>query len=280
MIDVPEAVLERPLTARSIVLSLLLGRRSTSATVSELIRWCGLFEIPEGTVRVALSRAVASSELVAAGGSYAIAGRLRERQEEQEAALAFEPGSDRPWDGTWRLALVEGGRRNAADRGAFRHAAARLHLVELREGVWGRPDNLTRSPSPSAERIVSTQASWWIGAVPPGDQRRFAARQYSTVALRDRGASLHRRLVTLTADLQPAHLAEAFTIGAAVAQFLRRDPRLPDELLPARWPGDDLRDAYASYRRAFGRAVSAWLAADAADAAEGEDVRRAGVVTR
>jgi phenylacetic acid degradation operon negative regulatory protein len=48
-------------------------------------------------------------------------------------------------------------------------------------------------------------------------------------------------------------------VGAAAAQYLRRDPVLPAELLPVRWPGEDLRRAYAAYRRAFGPAVADWL---------------------
>ena len=85
------------------------------------------------------------------------------------------------------------------------------------------------------------------------------AHHYDTTALRDRGVDLRRRLVALTVDLRPDRLAEAFTVGAAAAQFLRRDPLLPAELLPDRWPGDDLRRAYAEYRRAFGPAVADWL---------------------
>jgi phenylacetic acid degradation operon negative regulatory protein len=87
----------------------------------------------------------------------------------------------------------------------------------------------------------------------------LVAQHYATVALRDRGVALHRRLVVVTADLGPDRLAEAFTVGAAAAQFLRRDPVLPAELLPAEWPGDDLRRTYAAYRRAFGPAVVEWL---------------------
>jgi phenylacetic acid degradation operon negative regulatory protein len=257
--SVPDAVLDRPLTARSIILSLLLGRRPSSATVAELIRWCDLFGVPEGTVRVALSRAVGRGELELADGAYVIVGRLEERREEQEWALGVGPGSIETWDGTWRLALIDDGRRDAIDRGAFRHAATRLHLIELREGVWGRPDNLGRSPSPPAEVVVAAQATWWRGATPPGDQRELVARHYATAALRDRGVTLHRRLVAVTADLRSDRLAEAFTVGAAAAQFLRRDPVLPADLLPAEWPGDDLRRAYASYRRAFGPAVGDWL---------------------
>ena len=253
-------LLDRPLSARSIILSLLLGRRSASAPVAQLVGWCGLFGIPEGTARVALSRAVAAGELRSDHGSYAIVGRLRERQAEQELALAGDPARPAEWDGTWRLALVEARRREAADRGAFRTAADHLHLAELREGVWGRPDNHGgRSPSPASEDVVAAQATWWTGAVPPGDPRALAESAWGLGAMRDRGEMLERRLGAVMAALTDDRLAEAFVVGAAVAQFLRRDPLLPAELLPARWPGDALRVGYHAYRRDFGAAVADWF---------------------
>lgn len=251
-------LLAGPLTARSVILSLLLGRRSTAAPVGLLVRWCGLFGIPEGTARVALSRSVALGELAAEDGSYRIVGRLAERRSEQELALAPGP-TPRSWDGTWKLAVVRAGSRVAAERNALRLAAARLHLVELREGVWGRPDNLgRRSPSPSSEPVVAGQCQWWTGARPPEEELRAAVGLFGADAAAVRGRALLERLREVTSGLDESTLADAFVTGAAVAQFLRRDPLLPAELLPAGWPADDLRDAYATYRRAFGAAVATW----------------------
>jgi len=258
-VTAPSSGLERPLTARSVILSLLLGRASMSAPVALLVRWCGLFGIPEGTARVALTRAVAMGELRADDGRYRIVGRLAERKFEQDVAL--EPGvAGGPWDGTWKLALVEPARRSAHDRGAFRMAAARLHLVELREGVWGRPDNLGgRSLSPASEQVVAVQCRWWTGARPPADERTLVADLYRTVEASARGRELLDVLRQATADLGDAStLADAFVVGAAAAQFLRRDPLLPAELLPDDWPAAELRDAYAAYRRSFGAAVARW----------------------
>ncbi len=43
--------------------------------------------------------------------------------------------------------------------------------------------------------------------------------------------------------------AERLTLFAAVVRQLLADPVLPPSLLPAGWPGDALRAAYADYRR-------------------------------
>ena len=47
------ALLERPLTARSIIASLLLGMHPPRLASSRPVRWCSLFGISEGTARVA-----------------------------------------------------------------------------------------------------------------------------------------------------------------------------------------------------------------------------------
>src|SRR4051812_39656175 len=99
----PEPLLERPLSARSVMASLMLGRRVPEAPVADLVRWCDLFGITEGTARVALHRMAAKGELVATGGVYRLAGRLAGRQVRQETSL--EPRV-RGWTGEWRVAVV------------------------------------------------------------------------------------------------------------------------------------------------------------------------------
>ena len=69
-------LLERPLTARSVVLSLLLGRHPPRAPVALLVRWCAMFGISTTATRVALSRMVERGELTATDATYELAGRL------------------------------------------------------------------------------------------------------------------------------------------------------------------------------------------------------------
>src|SRR4051794_41870819 len=87
-----EPLLERPLSARSVMASLLLGRRVPEAPVADLVRWCALFGITEGTARVALHRMAAKGEIVGAGGGYRLAGRAGRRPARPEARPAA-PGA-------------------------------------------------------------------------------------------------------------------------------------------------------------------------------------------
>src|SRR3954447_13693591 len=134
-----EPLLERPLSARSVMASLLLGRRPPEAPVADLVRWCELFGIAEGTARVALHRMTVKGEIEARDGVYRLAGRLAGRQVRQETSLAPRV---REWRGDWRVAVVVATRRDAPTRAGLRDAMRRLHFGERREGVWMRPDNL------------------------------------------------------------------------------------------------------------------------------------------
>jgi phenylacetic acid degradation operon negative regulatory protein len=249
-------LLERPLTARSLVLSLLLGRHPPSAPVALLVRWCALFGVSGTAARVALSRMVERGEVSAHDAVYELTGRLRRRQEAQEFALAPLTAS---WDGCWTLAVVTGTERSAADRAALRAAMAQVRRAELREGVWCRPDNLPSSASPpDASAVVAAQCATWRGAVPDESPHDVATRLFAPAAWGDRGRALLERLTEVTERLDDESITDGFVVGAAAAQHLRRDPLLPDDLLPARWPGDELRAAYAAYVARFGDVVAAW----------------------
>jgi phenylacetic acid degradation operon negative regulatory protein len=63
-------------------------------------------------------------------------------------------------------------------------------------------------------------------------------------------------------ELGPGDLAAGFRLSIAVVRHLDADPLLPDELLPASWPGTLLRERYGSYHRAYERRFAAWLKAD------------------
>lgn len=106
----------RPLSPRSIVLSVLLGSHPPSMPVGRLLAFTSLFGITDGTARTALSRMVANGELVNVEGTYRLSGRLLDRQVQQDAGRVGPPGD---WDGTWWLAAVTTDRRSVTPRRDF-----------------------------------------------------------------------------------------------------------------------------------------------------------------
>ena len=224
------------MTARSVVLSVLLGAHPAWATAAELLRLTADFGIKETALRVALTRMVGAGDLVRSDDGYRLSERLLVRQRRQDTALA---PVTRQWDGSWLTVVVTGAGADARDRAALRTALQHSRFGELREGVWLRPDNLA---GPSAEEL-------------PGEVRRrvrvLRARDEAPAALAVRlwdlpGWSKNGR--RLLRDMAAANgIPGRFTVAAAMVRHLLTDPVLPAELLPADWPGGDLRAAYTNF---------------------------------
>lgn len=249
-----------PLTARSVLASVLLGTDPPWLPTPLLVRTTTLFGISEGSTRTALSRLVAAGDAVAEDGGYRLVGRLVARQRRQALSRRADV---RAWDGTWELASVEGdARRAAADRAALREAQRALRLVELREGLWGRPDNLDPERSPDAAEVVGRWCVRWRGARPTPSPDLAALLDLdgwssTAQALRADMAALLRPLDRG----DTAALADGFVTSAAVLRHLQADPLLPEALLRRRWPGPGLRAEYDRYDAAYRSTLRAWFRA-------------------
>ncbi|MTE21692.1 PaaX domain-containing protein, C- domain protein [Streptomyces sp. TRM43335] len=235
--DGGDSPLLRPLTARSIVLSTLLGHHPPALPARALVRVGELFGIAEGTVRVALSRMVAAGDLAQrADGSYALTERLLARQARQDDSRAPRT---RDWRGEWEVAVVTAERRAAADRGALRRAMAVLRLAELREGTWLRPANLVRD----RPAVVTEQCTLFTGA-PEGDPAALAAALWDLDGWAERARAL---VAAADAAEEADDPARRFTVAAAALRHLLADPLLPADLLPDDWPGAALRARYTAF---------------------------------
>src|SRR5271154_3526405 len=127
------------MTARSVVLSVLLGAHPACASASELIRLTADFGIKETTLRVALTRMVSAGDLIRSADGYRLSDRLLARQRRQDEAM--RPGT-RAWRGDWLVLIVTSVGTDARTRAALRTTMHHKRFGELREGVWMRPDNL------------------------------------------------------------------------------------------------------------------------------------------
>ena len=241
----------RPLSARSVVASTLLGMHPPVLPARVLVRSGELFGIAEGTTRTALSRMVAAGELEVEDSSYRLTGRLLERQARQD--LSRKPGRW-GWDGRWwRMAVVVAERRSPEERAALRSSLLAGRYAELREGVWTRPDNLPgdRPDAPGCEWIKGEFVEPAAMAATLWDLDGWAARASELQATVETWTP---RLVAEGVDV----LAPTFVVSADVLRHLQADPLLPRELLPAGWPGEALRKSYDAFDAAFKRAWRDW----------------------
>jgi phenylacetic acid degradation operon negative regulatory protein len=198
---------------------------------------------------------VANGELTSEDGIYALAGGLLERRQRVDDASRVEDAA-MPWDGTWELAVVSLERRSAADRFALRKAATALHLAELREGIWIRPDNLDPDRLPGLRAVLDRQCVHFHGAATdiPAEIVR------SLFNLDDWAADARRLTLAMRGELDTDEVATdetiatftyLFALSVTVVRHLQLDPLLPAQLVPQEWPGHALRSIYRRFDEVF-----------------------------
>lgn len=247
----PRASSLEPLNARSIVLSVLLGTHPPRMPVGRILEFTTLFDLADGTVRTALSRMVAAGDLVNDDGIYRLAGRLVERQTQQDAGRHDPPIQ---WDGSWWTVAVVSDRRTMTERREFRSRATGSRLGELRPDLWLRPANIAIATD--LPDVVITRGPLIIG-----NARELVARLWDVGELQHR-SEIHRvALDSAAIQLETGAdraLADAFVALAGAQQFLRVEPQLPTELAPD-VAGTMLRSRYAEVVAEFQSQLAAFF---------------------
>jgi phenylacetic acid degradation operon negative regulatory protein len=240
------------LSARSLVLSTLLGTHPPRLRGSALVAVGALFDLGPGTMRTAMSRMAADGELIAVGEGYVELGpSLLERQRRLDIG---REGRHQAWTGEWWTAIVLAERRGLAERRLFRSEMTKRLMGELRPDVWLRPANV---PSP----VVGGEVLVMRGLID-----RDPAELASTLWDLDELTATARRLLAeaeaVTAALAPggpAVLPQSFIVSVAVARYLAVEPQLPNEIVDGESPAEELRDLYRDLERRHGRMLGSYL---------------------
>ena len=145
----------------------------------------------------------------------------------------------RPWKGEWEIVVVTGTGRDPGDRVSLRTRLSRLRLAELREGVWLRPANLTRTLDLGGEPVEVLEGR------PAGDAGELLESLWNLPTWEAESQRL----------LKLMNLAEStvdrFTVATAIVRHLLTDPVLPQQLRPDPWTVDDVHAAWVAYQEEF-----------------------------
>ncbi len=243
-----------PLSTRSIILSALLGTHPPTLPGRSLVAIAELFGRRAGTARTSLSRMVTNGELISAEGRYSLAGRLLERQREQDGGQRVD-GAD--WNRDWIVAVAASDRRSMAERRAFRESMIGSRLAELRPDIWMRPAN-TPGPPRSPDVLITS------GPLDCDDVDDLVARLWPLSELETSAQALHDALTRQRSAIDGGdleQLPQTFMVAAAAVRFLRIEPQLPVALAPPTWTATALRPLYDEYNHAFQTQLRTFFAA-------------------
>lgn len=237
-----------------------LAGRDHVAPVAALVRLLEPVGIAAPAVRTAISRMVAQGwlepvQLPDGRGYRATAHAVRRLA---DAGDRIYRRTDRTWDGRWHLALVDLPPARAA-RQRLRADLGFLGYARLADGVWVSPfprAELADVVAAAGGRLTTARAEEFCPAEAPRrawdlDALGAAYDAWPAAAADDVAAHLARH-----EDPDEAAFAARFHLVHEWRKFLFADPGLPDELLPAGWPG---------------HRAGAWFSAEAARLAPGAE---------
>ena len=223
-----------------------LRGRGDQAPVAALIRLLDPVGVAAPAVRTAISRMVSEDwlEPVSLGGGRGYRATARAIRRLDEAAARIYRQTDRPWDGSWQLVFVTPPQDRAA-RIRLRADLAFMGYAELAADVWVSPFPRRELTSVLEHSRASARTAHADRFDPPPteawDLSALQAAYAAWPAAADALVSQHERT---HGDPDKAAFAARFHLVHEWRKFLFADPGLPDELLPADWPGRSASEAF------------------------------------
>lgn len=224
--------------------------RGGRAWIGDVIETCAGVGISETLVRTAVHRLVAAGQLTGErDGRRSFYGLTAEARREYRAAsdVLFGAGVRRDWAFVW---MPPGGAVAALERAGFTRIGSSW-LVGPADGLPADAPGVVFGPA---------------GAKGGADLAAFVAAHWDLSDLAAAYAGFVARFAPLGDGLaeQPLEPAEALRLRLLLVHDFRLialgDPRLPDDALPADWPGRSARRLFARLYRALSDAADAHVA--------------------
>ncbi len=227
-----------------------LRPRGGRAPVAALVRLLAPLGIAAPAVRTAVSRMVRQGWLhplrLSTGPGYLLTPKAARRLD--EAAARVYRTADNSWDGRFDLIVFEPPAQRA-DRGRLASNLSFLGYGAIDAGTWvaARPtdevETLLGEAGIRFERFTACHTGGADGSV------ALVGRAWDLAEIGTAYEEFVRELTPIVSGIGAASDDEAayaarFTLVHAWRTFLFRDPQLPTELLPDRWPGSAAADFF------------------------------------
>ncbi len=230
-----------------------LRSRGSQAPVASLVRMMAALEIAAPAVRTAISRMVRQQWLVPIllreGAGYRLSPKAERRLADAAARIYRSGIAD--WDGRWHLLVIDHV-ASRATRERVRTGMTYLGYAPLRDATWISPRASAELDSLLSNEGTRARRFW---AEHDGDQAALTSTAWDLDGLAlayERWLDEAKMIVAGLPD-EPTDRDEFVVRSTLVHEwrkFLFRDPGLPHEVLPPRWPG---REAAAFFDSAAAR---------------------------
>jgi phenylacetic acid degradation operon negative regulatory protein len=227
------------------------------APIAAVVGMLGSLDVTAPAVRTAVSRMVREGWLEPQerdGRGYAVTARARARLE--EAHVRIYRTAPTPWDGHWHVVSVE----HQADRNTRARVAQSLRFLgygALAADTWVAPRQ-----SPELAEVLDREGVHHDGftASFQGEASALVSRVWDLEAL----GTAYRRFAEAAREAGlPDDPEQAFTSRSGLVHawrlFLFSDPGLPEEVLPAHWPGREAAELFDRQARALMPQARAWV---------------------
>lgn len=234
----------------------LVGRGGW-APISAVVGLLGSLDISAPAVRTAVSRMVREGWLEPEERDvrgYAASARARARLE--EAHVRIYRTAPTPWDGHWHVVTVE----HQADRNTRARVAQSLRFLgygALATDTWVAPRE-----SPELVEVLRREGVRHDGFTArfQGEGSALVSRVWDLTSL----AAAYRRFAEAAGEAGvPDDPEQAFASRSGLVHawrlFLFSDPGLPEEVLPAQWPGREAAALFDRQAQALMPQASAWV---------------------
>ncbi len=237
--------------------------RGGSLWIGSLIEIMELFGIDAGHVRTAISRLSSDGWLARIKRGRASYYRLSKSGEGEflAATRRIYFGEARAFDGRVRVALLG---PDLVDPGAVRRALAQTEFAALSQSALiGLAD--------PADRIATRKGLHLLRVTPDDAVRAAATAAWNLEPVADAYRAFTARFSTLHRAAEKGSLPQADALVArtllihAFRRIVLRDPGLPQELLPADWPGREARALAGDIYRRLVPASEAFLSVHASN---------------